>query len=79
MTTKATSPRVAMVLLAGPLIWGLGFVATKATLAGSGPLWANAFRFVFAIAVLLPFAARAVARQAAAIAMKPTAGRCTGS
>jgi drug/metabolite transporter (DMT)-like permease len=61
MTTKATTLPVAMVLLAGPLIWGLGFVATKATLAGSGPLWANAFRFLLAIAVLLPFAARAVA------------------
>ena len=53
--------RVALVLLAGPLIWGFGFVATKATLAGSGPLWANAFRFLFAIAVLLPFAARLLA------------------
>jgi drug/metabolite transporter (DMT)-like permease len=60
---EATSLPVAMVLLIGPLIWGLGFVATKATLAGSGPLWANAFRFLFAIVVLGPFAARAVRRM----------------
>jgi len=50
------------VLLIGPLIWGYGFVATKATLAGSGPLWANAFRFLFAILLLFPIAARAVRR-----------------
>ena len=59
---KGTSLRVASVLLLGPLIWGVGFVATKATLAGSGPLWANGFRFLFAIVILSPFAARAVSR-----------------
>jgi drug/metabolite transporter (DMT)-like permease len=53
---------VALVLLIGPLIWGYGFVATKATLAGSGPLWANAVRFLFAIVILFPIAARAVGR-----------------
>ena len=62
MKTKATSLPVALALLVGPLIWGVGFVATKATLAGSGRLWANAFRFLFAIAILFPFAARAVSR-----------------
>ncbi len=62
MKAKPSTLSVALVLLAGPLIWGVGFVATKATLAGSGPLWANAFRFVFAIAILFPFAARAVSR-----------------
>jgi drug/metabolite transporter (DMT)-like permease len=46
----------ALVLLLGPLIWGLGFVATKMTLTGSGPLWANGVRFVLASAVLLPMA-----------------------
>ncbi len=53
---------VALVLLIGPLIWGYGFVATKATLAGSGPLWANAFRFLLAIVLLFPIAAAAVRR-----------------
>lgn len=46
----------AVVLLLGPLIWGAGFVATKVTLGGSGPLWANCVRFFLAIAVLLPMA-----------------------
>ena len=62
MKTKATSLPVALALLVGPVIWGVGFVATKATLSGSGPLWANALRFLFAIALLFPVAARAVSR-----------------
>lgn len=52
----------ALVLLLGPLIWGFGFVATKSTLAGSGPLWANAVRFCLASAVLLPLAVRGLRR-----------------
>lgn len=52
-----TSTRTtALVLLLGPLIWGLGFVATKVTLGGSGPLWANAVRFSLALLVLAPVA-----------------------
>ena len=46
----------AFVLLLGPLIWGAGFVATKVTLGGSGPLWANCVRFALAILVLFPMA-----------------------
>jgi drug/metabolite transporter (DMT)-like permease len=59
---KKASARVAAILLLGPLIWGGGFVATKATLAGSGPLWANAIRFLLAIAVLAPVAGRRIRR-----------------
>jgi drug/metabolite transporter (DMT)-like permease len=63
MKLQARNLPVAGVLLLGPLIWGVGFVATKATLAGSGPLWANAFRFLLAILILFPVAARAVSRM----------------
>jgi drug/metabolite transporter (DMT)-like permease len=46
----------ALILLLAPLIWGLGFVATKATLAGLAPIWSNTLRFVLAACLLLPFA-----------------------
>jgi drug/metabolite transporter (DMT)-like permease len=52
----------ALVLLLGPLIWGAGFVATKVTLGGSGPLWANCVRFLLAIVVLLPMASSRLRR-----------------
>ncbi len=52
----------ALVLLMGPLIWGVGFVATKTSLAGSGPLWANSVRFLLATLVLAPFALGRVPR-----------------
>ncbi|MHB1844138.1 MAG: DMT family transporter [Deltaproteobacteria bacterium] len=46
--------REASILLLAPLIWGVGFVATREQLAGMTPLWANALRFGIAAAVLLP-------------------------
>jgi drug/metabolite transporter (DMT)-like permease len=38
------------------MIWGIGFVATKATLAGIAPQWSNAIRFALAAGLLLPLA-----------------------
>ena len=58
---RRTDLGTALVLLIGPLIWGIGFVATKATLSGSGPLWANAIRFGLGSLVLLPFSWRGLA------------------
>jgi drug/metabolite transporter (DMT)-like permease len=43
-------------LLLAPLIWGIGFVATKATLVGIAPQWSNTIRFALAAGLLLPLA-----------------------
>ncbi len=48
------SLREAGLLLVAPLIWGVGFVATREQLSGMTPLWANALRFGAAALVLLP-------------------------
>jgi len=44
----------AALLLLAPLIWGFGFVATRLSLAGSGPLWSNALRFALASVAMAP-------------------------
>jgi drug/metabolite transporter (DMT)-like permease len=44
-------------LALAPLIWGFGFVATRLTLAASGPLWSNALRFGLASLVMVPVVA----------------------
>src|SRR5450432_1332585 len=67
MTTSvlatASDPRArrrfefAGLLLLVPLIWGFGFFATRLSLRGSGPLWANALRFTLASAAMAPIVA----------------------
>jgi drug/metabolite transporter (DMT)-like permease len=47
----------AALLLLAPLIWGYGFVATRLTLLGSGPLWSNALRFGLASLAMAPLVA----------------------
>jgi drug/metabolite transporter (DMT)-like permease len=44
-------------LLLAPLIWGYGFVATRLSLGGSGPLWSNVLRFGLATLVMAPLLA----------------------
>lgn len=43
------------ILLLAPLIWGVGFIATKWLLVDIDPSWGNAIRYVLASAVALPF------------------------
>ena len=50
--------RHALLLTLTPLLWGFGFVGARWSLEGAGPLWANAYRFLLALALLLVLCAR---------------------
>ncbi len=50
--------RYALLLSLTPLLWGVGFVGTRVSLECAGPLWANAYRFLLALALLLVLCAR---------------------
>ncbi len=54
--------RHALLLTLTPLLWGFGFVGTRVSLECAGPLWANAYRFLLALALLVPLCARHLPR-----------------